>query len=51
MSVLSAMRAAWATELREIERRKYSEPLDYTRAAIIRACIKSVDIDIAREAT
>ena len=31
----------WKKELREIESRKYCYPLDYTRAAIIRACIKS----------
>lgn len=41
--------ALWRNELREIEARRYSEPLDYTRAAIVRACIRSAEIDILRE--
>lgn len=36
-------------ELAVIEARNYSQPLDYTRAAIARASIRSIEIDILND--
>jgi hypothetical protein len=36
--------------LHTIEARSYSTPLDYTRAAILRASLRSYEIDAEREA-
>ena len=30
----------WRAELADIERREFCEPLDHTRAAIIRSCMR-----------
>ena len=40
----------WRSELAEIERRRYSEPLDQTRACIIRAYMRVIEIELAQEA-
>jgi hypothetical protein len=40
----------WRKELQEIELRNYSEPLDHTRAAVIRACMRGIEIELAIEA-
>jgi hypothetical protein len=43
-------RQLWLVELRVLAERHYSEPLDTTRAAVIRACLRSLEIDEARAA-
>jgi len=40
----------WRSQLMAIERRSYSERLDATRACIIRSCMRSVEIELCREA-
>jgi hypothetical protein len=37
------------SELAAIEARNYSQPLDYTRAAIARASIRSIEMDILND--
>lgn len=50
MDVRSGMLLDWRAELTALQARNYSEPLDSTRAAIIRACIRRTEMELAGEA-
>jgi hypothetical protein len=39
----------WRADLRRLERGGYPVPFDHTRAAILRACIRTYEIEQSRE--